>query len=48
MNPWAMCGSSPNEVGAAIQPLLPAKQPHPREDRTVLSGIIDVLRPDHP
>ena len=40
----------PDEVGAAIQPLLPAKQPHPQggrpwiENRAVLGGIIDVLR----
>ena len=40
----------PDEVGAAIQPLLPAKQPHPKggrpwiEDRAVLGGIIDVVR----
>jgi transposase len=39
----------PDEVGAAIQPLLPAKQPHPKggrpwiEDRAVLGGIVDVL-----
>jgi transposase len=36
----------PDEVWAAIQPLLPAKRPHPKggrpwiEDRAVLGGII--------
>jgi hypothetical protein len=36
----------PDEVWAAIQPLLPAKPPHPKggrpwiEDRAVLGGII--------
>ena len=41
---------APDEVGAAIQPLLPAKQPHPKggrpwiEDWAVLGGIIGVLR----
>jgi transposase len=40
----------PDEVWAAIQPLLPPKRPHPKggrpwiEDRAVLSGIIYVLR----
>jgi hypothetical protein len=40
----------PNEVWAAIQPLLPAKRPHPKggrpwiQDRAVLGGIIYVLR----
>src|SRR5215203_2845134 len=40
----------PDEVWAAIQPLLPPKPPHPRggrpwiEDRAVLGGIIYVLR----
>jgi transposase len=40
----------PDEVWAAIQPLLPAKRPHPKggrpwiEDRAVLGGIIYVLR----
>jgi transposase len=36
----------PDEVWAAIQPLLPAKPPHPNwsEDRAVLGGIIYVLR----
>ena len=40
----------PDEIGAAIQPLLPAKRPHPKggrpwiEDRAVLGGIIYVLR----
>jgi transposase len=45
---------APDEVGAAIQPLLPAKQPHPKggrpwiEDRAVLGGIIDVVRARQP
>jgi len=40
----------PDEVWAAVQPLLPAKPPHPKggrpwiEDRAVLGGIIYVLR----
>src|SRR5215211_2192330 len=40
----------PDEVWAAIQPLLPPKPPHPKggrpwiEDRAVLGGIIYVLR----
>jgi transposase len=40
----------PDEVWAAIQPLLPPKRPHPKggrpwmEDRAVLGGIIYVLR----
>src|SRR5215218_6787578 len=40
----------PDEVWAAIEPLLPAKPPHPKggrpwiEDRAVLGGIIYVLR----
>jgi transposase len=40
----------PDEVWAAIQPLLPAKRPHPKGgrpwigDRAVLGGIIYVLR----
>ena len=40
----------PDDLWAAIQPLLPAKGPHPKggrpwiEDRAVLGGIIDVLR----
>jgi transposase len=40
----------PDEVWAAIQPLLPAKRPHPKggrpwiQDRAVLGGIIYVLR----
>ena len=40
----------PDELWAAIQPLLPAKRPHPKggrpwiEDRAVLGGIIYVLR----
>jgi transposase len=40
----------PDEVWAAIQPLLPAKPPHAKggrpwiEDRAVLGGIIYVLR----
>ena len=40
----------PDEVWSAIQPLLPAKRPHPKggrpwiEDRAVLGGIIYVLR----
>jgi transposase len=40
----------PDEVWAAIQPLLPSKRPHPKggrpwiEDRAVLGGIIYVLR----
>jgi transposase len=40
----------PDEVWAAIQPLLPAKRPRPKggrpwiEDRAVLGGIIYVLR----
>ena len=47
----AMAGQLvPDEVWDAIQPLLPAKPPHPKggrpwiEDRAVLGGIIDVLR----
>jgi transposase len=41
-------------MGAAIQPLLPAKQPHPKggrpwiEDRAVLGAIIDVVRARQP
>jgi transposase len=44
----------PDEVWAAIQPLLPAKQPRPKggrpwiEDRAVLGGIIDVVRARQP
>src|SRR5215204_5938969 len=40
----------PDEVWAAVQPLLPAKPPHPKggrpwiQDRAVLGGIIYVLR----
>jgi transposase len=40
----------PDEVWTAIQPLLPAKRPHPRggrpwiADRAVLGGIVYVLR----
>ncbi len=40
----------PDEVWTAIEPLLPAKRPHPNggrpwiEDRAVLGGIIYVLR----
>jgi transposase len=40
----------PDEIWAAIEPLLPAKRPHPKggrpwiEDRAVLGGIIYVLR----
>src|SRR5919198_3166667 len=40
----------PDEVWAAVQPLLPPKRPHPRggrpwiEDRAVLGGVIYVLR----
>jgi len=40
----------PDEVWAAIQPLLPARRPHPKggrpwiEDHAVLGGIIYVLR----
>jgi transposase len=40
----------PDEVWDAIQPLLPAKPPHPKggrpwiDDRAVLGGIIYVLR----
>jgi transposase len=40
----------PDEVWAAIEPLLPPKRPHPKggrpwiEDRAVLGGIIYVLR----
>jgi transposase len=40
----------PDEIWDAIQPLLPAKPPHPQggrpwiEDRAVLGGIIYVLR----
>src|SRR5215212_7641289 len=40
----------PDEVWAAVQPLLPAKPPHPKggrpwiEDRAVLGGLIYVLR----
>jgi hypothetical protein len=40
----------PEELWAAIQPLLPAKPPHPKggrpwiQDRAVLGGIIYVLR----
>jgi transposase len=40
----------PDDVWAAIQPLLPSKPPHPKggrpwiEDRAVLGGIIYVLR----
>jgi transposase len=47
----AMAGQLvPDEVWDAIQPLLPAKPPHPKggrpwiEDRAVLGGIIYVLR----
>jgi hypothetical protein len=44
----------PDEVWAAIQPLLPPKRPHPKggrpwiEDRAGLGGIIYVLRADVP
>jgi transposase len=42
--------TGPDEVWAAIQPLLPVKRPHPKggrpwiDDRAVLDGIIYVLR----
>jgi transposase len=41
----------PDEVWAAIQPLLPAKRPHPKggrpwvDDRAVLGGIVTCCAP---
>jgi transposase len=61
---WALATSStaptmaeqlvPDELWSALQPLLPAKPPHPKggrpwvEDRAVLGGIIYVLRASVP